>query len=230
MGKDAEWGRRLTWSSDIDDKKASHTIHGRSQQTRGELWRFSYNLTSSPTGDYRCTVSCKHAVHEPISAEYMECHKQRRRKIMTTSDTIAAVAAGAALMSLILSSIALLMSGRAQSTTKNIARRQGVIELYKAWEGVNDIDPTKPITPDIVKAANATSLTASLWNHDVIEKQILLQSYWPAYKDIYDSLSKMDGLIPGKKVSGRSLLSSEITKVYEEMKKMELDSVRQTRI
>src|SRR5262249_32273575 len=101
---------------------------------------------------------------------------------------------------------------------------------YKAWEGVNDVDPNKPITPDIVKAANAISLTASLWNHDVIEKQILFQSYWPSYKDIYDSLNKMDQLIPGKKVTGRSLLSSEITKVYEEMKKLELGSVQQTRI
>jgi len=149
---------------------------------------------------------------------------------MAISDTIAAVAAGAALLSMLLSAAALYVSGKAQSTTKNIARRQGVIELYKAWEGVNDVDPNKPITPDIVKAANAISLTASLWNHDVIEKQILFQSYWPSYKDIYDSLNKMDQLIPGKKVTGRSLLSSEITKVYEEMKKLELGSVQQTRI
>ena len=149
---------------------------------------------------------------------------------MTTADIIASVAAGAAVLSLILSAIALFVSGRATATTKNIARRQGVIDLYKAWEGVNDIDASKPITPDIVRAANAISLTASLWNHDVIEKQILFESYWPAYRDLYDSLYGMTGLIPGKKVSGRSLVSSEMTKVYAEMRQRELGAVRQTKL
>jgi hypothetical protein len=149
---------------------------------------------------------------------------------MTTSDLLAAISAGAATLSMILSVIALYMSRQAIVTTRHIARRQGVIELYEAWEGVNDIDINNPITPDIIKGANAISLTASLWNHDVIEKEILFESYWPAYKEIYDTLNSMSSLVPDKKRTGKSLLSSEIRKVYEEMNKKELDLVRQTKL
>jgi len=149
---------------------------------------------------------------------------------MSASDIFASISAGAAVLSMSLSVIALFLAGRATATTKNIARRQGVIELYKSWEGVNDIDIKNPITPDIVKAANAISLTASVWNHDVIEKQILFESYWPAYKDIYDSLNSMTDIIPGKKVTGRNLLSTEITKVYDQMKQRAIGTVSQTKL
>lgn len=149
---------------------------------------------------------------------------------MSPTDIIASISAGAAILSLIASGAALYLSGRATATTKNIAKRQGVIDLYKAWEGVNDIDVNQPITPDIVRAANAISLTASLWNHDVIEKQILFESYWPAYREIYETLYGMNALIPGKKVSGKKLITSEITKVYEQMKSTELNKVHQTKL
>ena len=52
-----------------------------------------------------------------------------------------------------------------------------------SWNNVNDIDVKNLIGPDIVKAVNALSLTASLWNHDVIEKTILYQTYWGSYKE-----------------------------------------------
>lgn len=95
---------------------------------------------------------------------------------MTTSDIIAlcsalfaALSAGAALFGLKLSRDALTEAGEATATSKDIARRQGVIELHMAWQGVNNIDVSNLIGPDVINAANAISLTATLWNHDVVE-------------------------------------------------------------
>lgn len=75
-----------------------------------------------------------------------------------------------------------------------------------AWQGINDIDENNLIGPDVVKAVNALSLTASLWNHDVIEKSILYQTYWISYKDLYDTLNGINKLVPGHKKTCRRLM------------------------
>lgn len=156
---------------------------------------------------------------------------------MTTSDTIAlcsalfaALSAGAALLGLKLSRDALTKAGEATATSKDIARRQGVIDLHMAWQGVNNIDTANLIGPDVINAANAISLTATLWNHDVVEKAILFQSYWTPFKDFYDSLYSCNQLVPGHRKTCRDLITSDITRAYQEMKAMEINNVPQTQI
>ena len=97
-----------------------------------------------------------------------------------------------------------------------------------AWQGIKEIDNKNLIGPDVVKAVNALSLTASLWNHDVIEKSILYQTYWTSYKDLYDTLININELVPGHKKTCRSLMTNEITKAYEGMKNADLKTVTQT--
>lgn len=133
-------------------------------------------------------------------------------------------------ISIIISLIAVFVAGRANNINKNAFKRQGVIDLHMSWNNVNDIDINNIIGPDIVKAVNALSLTASLWNHDVIEKTILYQTYWGSYKEIYDKLNMITGLVPGLNKTGRSLLTAEITKAYRGMETADLNSVTQTNI
>lgn len=156
---------------------------------------------------------------------------------MNTSDVIAlcsalfaALSAGAALLGLKLSRDALTKAGEATATSKDIARRQGVIELHMAWQGVNNIDVANLVGPDVINAANAISLTATLWNHDVVEKAILFQSYWTPFKDFYDSLYSCNQLIPGHRKTCRDLITSDITRAYQEMKNIEINNVPQTQI
>lgn len=66
-------------------------------------------------------------------------------------------------------------------------------------ERINAIDPENLITPDVVKAVNALELTASLWNHDVVAKEILHQSYWQSFRDLYDVLYHCNKIPPGLK-------------------------------
>lgn len=135
-----------------------------------------------------------------------------------------------ATFSFLISIGAIYLSGRANSLNKNMFKRQGVIDLHMAWTDIREIDKNNPIGPDIIRAVNAMSLTASLWNHDVIEKSILYQTYWSSYKDLYDTLINLNELIPGHKRTCRSLITSEITKAYEGMKNVDLATVTQTNL
>lgn len=133
-------------------------------------------------------------------------------------------------LSMVISIIAAYFAGRANSLNKNIFKRQGVIDLHMAWQGISDIDPNNLVGPDVVKAVNALSLTASLWNHDVIEKSILYQSYWESYKDLYDKLYNLDVLVPGLKKTCKSLMTPEIKKAYKGMDEVDLKTVIQTNL
>ncbi len=146
---------------------------------------------------------------------------------MTNYEILSSTIAGIAI---IISLIAVFVAGKANNINKNVFKRQGVIDLHMSWNNVNDIDVKNLIGPDIVKAVNALSLTASLWNHDVIEKTILYQTYWGSYKEIYEKLNMITELVPGLNKTGRSLLTAEITKAYKGMEDVDLKSVIQTNI
>ncbi|MCW8314205.1 hypothetical protein K7A41_23470 [Sphingobacterium sp. InxBP1] len=119
---------------------------------------------------------------------------------------------------------------RQRQTDINIAKRQGVIDLHNAWAVVNDINPATCIVPDVIKAINALSLTASLWIHDVIERDLLYQSYWQAYKDLYDKLIGMNEVPIGLNYTPRSKISPDIKKAYHEMSQKEISSINSTNI
>ncbi len=113
----------------------------------------------------------------------------------------------------------------ANRTNKKMFKRQGIIDLHMAWNDIKEINPDKLITSDIVRAVNALSLTASLWNHDVIEKAVLYQSYWKNYQKLYETLVSLDKKVPGKSETCKELISSDIKKAYESMRNVDLDKV-----
>ena len=144
-------------------------------------------------------------------------------KYETLSVILAAIAAAISL-------IAVFVAGRANSLNKNMFKRQGVIDLHMAWQGINHIDKDNLIAPDIVRAVNALALTASLWNHDVIDKNILYQTYWTPYKELYEEIYSIDVLVPGHKRTCKNLVTTEIQKAYEGMRTVDLKQVTQTKL
>ena len=108
-----------------------------------------------------------------------------------------------------------------QETTKEMFRRQNVIDLHSAWKGVNDIDPNDLNTCDVINAINALDLTALFWNHDIVLKDIMLRSFWRTFKDLYDVLNDCRECVQGKNVTCRDLLhhSPEIAVAYRSMEK-----------
>jgi hypothetical protein len=120
---------------------------------------------------------------------------------------------------------------RADETNKNIARRQGIIELHVAWSTVSQINRANgPIGPDIAKASNAISLTAALWNHDVIEREILYQQYWPEFERIYVALKGWTVQVPGYTRDADSFITKEVTAAYKEMEARHLSDVKGTKL
>ena len=115
-------------------------------------------------------------------------------------------------------------------TSVKIAHRQGVIDLSKAWEGTSMLsDPI--IVPDLVKAVNALSETATAWNHDIIDRLIIIQLYYDSFCRIYEFIeAKREELVPTLSKNFRMLLSSDIQKSYYDMKKLYLSQVVQTKI
>lgn len=140
----------------------------------------------------------------------------------------------AAYLSLGVSIIALIVSLRSNSRSntlqRNMFKKEKVIDLWLAWKGVNTVDPPKLITPDVVSAVNALDLTASIWNHDIMEKEILIQSYWPTFRDLYDVLYNCNEMPPGIKKTCRDCITPDMTRAYEEMKQRQIERVKQTAI
>lgn len=119
---------------------------------------------------------------------------------------------------------------RSAELTKKMFLRQGVIDLHMAWQGVSDLNPNEPVVPDVVRAAAALSLTASLWNHEIVDKVILYQNYWVMFDTLFRRLDGWEKPVPHLKVPGKNLLSREIRKAYKEMAEFDLSKVDQSKL
>jgi hypothetical protein len=121
-------------------------------------------------------------------------------------------------------------SERSAELTKKMFLRQGVIDLHMAWQSVSDLNPNDPVVPDVVRAAGALSLTASLWNHEVVDKIILYQNYWVMFDTLFRRLDGWEKPIPHLKTPGKALLTREIRKAHKEMTEFDLSKVDQSRL
>jgi hypothetical protein len=124
--------------------------------------------------------------------------------------------------------VSLISNSRSNTLQRTMFKKGNVIDLALAWKGVNTIDPQQLITPDVVNAVNALDLTASMWNHDILEKEILMQSYWPTFRDLYDALYTCNQMPPGIKKTCRDCITADMTRAYEEMKQRQIEGVKQT--
>lgn len=120
-----------------------------------------------------------------------------------------------------LAAVAVALSVYALVEGKRTSKRTGVIELHGAWIGVNELNPTQLIGPDVAAAAQALNVTAAVWNHDVIDKALLYQSYWTDYRNLFDVLASSTDLVPGYPRAGRDFLNPGMRKAYREMQRWE---------
>lgn len=121
-------------------------------------------------------------------------------------------------------------SERSAELTTKMFLRQGVIDLHMAWQGVSDVHPDACIVPDVVRTIGALTLTATLWNHEIVDKIILYQNYWTMCDTLFNRFNNWDKLIPILRVSGKSLITREVRKMHEEMRTCDLGKVDQSRL
>lgn len=99
------------------------------------------------------------------------------------------------------------------NTNIQIFKRQGVISLYAAWRDIKDVDPQKIVTADAINAARTLELTATLWNYDIVEKEIIYQSFWDDYRAFYEKFMASDTQVPGRRKTLRELIIRPVTKL-----------------
>lgn len=148
---------------------------------------------------------------------------------MNTSDAIAGISAVISLVSAVVAWRSMRSADRSSYAASDLQRsmfqRQFIVDLHGIWSTVNDIDQSSPVAGDVRSAANALDLTASLWNFDVVKKEVILSSYWESFSKLYDKLNNWNTVVPGFTSTGRSMLSAHVRKAYEEMKPLALKHV-----
>jgi hypothetical protein len=65
-----------------------------------------------------------------------------------------------------------------------------------------------------------------------VEKEILIQSYWRDFRDLYEILNGCNEIVPGKKSTCRALLleNKAITTAYERMKQTMISKTKASTI
>ena len=57
------------------------------------------------------------------------------------------------------------------------AQRQMLIPIWGVISNLNDIDPSKPVWPDVIKAMNTLELVALCWEGQLIDKHIIRRTF-----------------------------------------------------
>lgn len=108
---------------------------------------------------------------------------------------------------------------------EQIFKRQHIMDLHLAWHGTRGLDSSRfddeNYIAEIVSAGNLLGLTATLWNHDVVEKSVIVQNYWTAFDHIYKTLASRTTTIPKLGKSGKDFLTNDIQLAYSQMQTKE---------
>ena len=117
--------------------------------------------------------------------------------------------------------VARLVSGYAVWKSSAAARASGVIQLHNAWEKINDINPANPVGPDVRNAVNALDLTATLWRHRGVDREIIFEQYGKTFQRLYESVLQIKTPIPGYSLTGPEVLPNHTKAVYAVLKRRE---------
>jgi hypothetical protein len=112
--------------------------------------------------------------------------------------------------------IAWLVKGRTQESEDSALHR-----LEQAWDGVNYIDCSKLIGPDVNRAASALQMTSIYWRNGFISKRLLLERHGASYCELFVQLDECDKPVPGytnpiKRC--RDFLTAPVRSTYRQIK------------
>lgn len=114
------------------------------------------------------------------------------------------------------------VSERANEIQLEIAKRNGVIELHHAWEGVETIRLPDYNVYSVTKALNALSLTSSLINHDVMKIEIIYDQYWLSFKELYLTIQKIKEPHPELSFIPAQRITPDIQKAFKKLERIEI--------
>ena len=92
-------------------------------------------------------------------------------------------------------------------------QRMQLIPLWESISTLSEIDPSAPVTPDVIQAVNALEFVAICCEAGVVDKQIVMRTFREKYLHFYKNIDRC-GDLPGfdnPRKNGRDLLSENIS-------------------
>ncbi|MCP4049636.1 MAG: hypothetical protein GY730_02905 [bacterium] len=101
-----------------------------------------------------------------------------------------------------------------------ISKQRYFFDFHRIWENIDFVD-TSHINLNIcnfVKVVNNLSLTALIWNNEIMEHKIMLETFGRFFMDHYERLDNSQYIVDLQRES-RSYLTPDIKKTYDAIKK-----------
>ncbi len=84
-------------------------------------------------------------------------------------------------LSALIAAIAIYQTVRLQKKQMLLEQRQFLLPLWTQLQGLNEIDPQKPVWMDVIKAVNILELIAVSWEGQLIDENIIRRMYSHLY-------------------------------------------------
>src|ERR1700688_2987795 len=97
-----------------------------------------------------------------------------------------------------------------QDARKLENRRFVTTVLWDKMTSLNDINPDKPIGPDVRKALNVLEAVSMCWQADMVDKEMIVMSFGVTFENLYQKIEKINAVPErpdGSGHSGHELLS-----------------------
>jgi hypothetical protein len=121
-------------------------------------------------------------------------------------DTVlAVVSAVGGLLSGVATFMAVRVSARVHRSEQLWSQRQQLLPLWDHMPSLSQIDPAKPITPDILKTVNTLELVALCVEGGIVDPKIIKRTFREAYTRQYLAIQRCEN-IPGLNKTGSDLL------------------------
>jgi len=85
-------------------------------------------------------------------------------------------------------------------------QRSNLLPLWEYLHALREIDPKRPILPDVVRAVNTLELVALCYEAEVVDPQILRRTFRQHFMKFYEQIDQCVNL-PGTSKTGRDYLN-----------------------
>ena len=126
----------------------------------------------------------------------------------------------ATILSAVAAGFAIYTSFTVYKGQKLLSQRQLIVPLWEYISSLSEINPQRPITPDIVKAINTLELIAITCEGKMIDKVVIKRTFSQQYIKHFDNI-KACQIIPGLELkTGSDLLKENPATIafYDELK------------
>lgn len=140
------------------------------------------------------------------------------------------------IVALVLSAIGVIVSAvaaiTAASTARNqaslsrmihqnqmtLSQRQLFLDIWPRLVSLAEIDPAKPVGPDVINAVNVLELVALCWEGGMVDADVIRRSFGEVYLRFHDNIMKVPNLgIPNKSGSDMIRENPSIGRLFKQL-------------